>query len=216
MKPEYIKQAREKFELDLESIEDWEERHNDSPEILKFYNEILKYYFWEIDHPDDHESIGAHMNTSIYSLLKKAVGPRSYEDPADFILGLQSFLSNCVLDDSYYKISYERYYDTSSEEFRMQYRKQWLRMFFFRLFVARKRKRLWRKHGPFIPCKKKDSGAHPILVWSHDMDPDARNDIEGLWEAFNFYIEKEAKGVEIHKTIREEVTKIREAKDENR
>ena len=202
MKQKYVEYAREKFETNLQDIEDWEKRHEDFPEVLKFYHEILKYYFWKIDHPDDRDSVGACMNTSIYSLLKKAVG--SYEDPVDFVQGLQSFLSNCILDDSYYKIVYERYFDTSGEEFRMKYRKQWIRLFFFRLFVKRKRMRLWCKnpHEMFVPCKKEDEGAHPVLVWASDMDPEARTDIEGLWEVLNFYLEKNKKRI---KTIREEM-----------
>jgi len=203
MKQEYVEYAQEKFETYLQGIEDWEKRHENFPEVLKFYHEVLKYYFWKIDHPDDHDSIGACMYISIYSLFKKAVGP-SFENPTDFVQRLQSFLSNCILDDSYYKITYERYYETSGEEFRMKCQKRWIRLFFFKLFAKRKLMRLWRKnpHEMFVPCKKEDEGAHPVLVRASDMDPEARTDIEGLWEVLNFYLEKNKKRI---KTIKEEM-----------
>jgi len=47
---------------------------------------------------------------SYYSFFKKAFRC-SDKDPTDFYAGLNSFLSNVILDDSYYEIKWEKYTD---------------------------------------------------------------------------------------------------------
>lgn len=163
MEKKYLEIIKEQYDEDIVSIKEWEDEHIDN-EVFPLYKNILSYLFHK---PGKVEHYSDSVKTDLYSFLHKVCG--SGDDLKDFVLLLQSFLSNAVLDDSYFKITWTKTWHNPKDR---------------RDFDIHRR----------VICLIDDEHGDPCVTWARDDK--GSQDIKLLEEAFNIVIEREKKRYE--------------------
>jgi len=159
----YKSQLAKQFEKDIKSIEEWEKRNQDN-RVMPFYKDVLHYYFSE-----DKETAESYVNTSLYSFLTNIID--NYDSKLYFILDLQSFLSNAVLDDSRFKICWTTIYNPE-------------------FWADKKTGAVPRLKEPIF-CNYSDIGASPHVNYARDEDENGSQDIKLLEEALVFIVKQD-------------------------
>jgi hypothetical protein len=173
MKKKYLDVINKQHEKIISEISKWEERNLNS-KVFPFYKKILYFAFY------DSKCLYKNLvKTEIYTgFLIKICGCTS--DLRSFILSLQSFLSNAVLDDSYFKIIWKKIQRDTNDR------------------VTNITKK--------IVCNKTDKDGYPEILFTHDEDKERSNDIKLLEEALEIIIERQKRSANIIKRA-ENITK---------
>jgi len=161
MKDKYLIAIQNDYVNDINEIDEWEFRHRDS-KVFSFYEKVLYYAFYTKPN-DKREHYEGSVNTDIYPLLHKVCG--SHDCLKSFTMNFQSFLSNCILDDSYFKIAWSKIWVSPKDRFDFDVSKR-------------------------VPCDKYDKDSEPEVTCTHDEDEEGSQDIELLEEAFEIIIKR--------------------------
>jgi len=161
MEKKYLEAIEKQYSEDITNIKEWEDRHANS-EVFPFYEKVLSFLFHK---PGDKEHYSDSVKTDLYSFLHEVCG--SGDNLKDFVLLFQSFLSNAILDDSYFKITWTKTWRNPNDRFDFDIRKR-------------------------VICSVNDEYGEPCVTWAEDNGTGSQ-DIKLLEEAFNIIIKREKK-----------------------